>query len=115
MTVPKPLRPNTSLYRVLQDENSAEFNKMRASGVAVDLRGFDMRALDLRGFDLSGLALTNCYFRNTNLSGQDLTENNLQGASLSKAIISGVYFPPEISAEEVRLSLDYGTRIRYHL
>jgi hypothetical protein len=27
--------------------------------------------------------------------------------------VSGVYFPTALSADEIRLSLDYGTRLRY--
>jgi hypothetical protein len=30
------------------------------------------------------------------------------------AKVSGVYFPAELSADEIRLSLDHGTRLRYH-
>jgi hypothetical protein len=29
------------------------------------------------------------------------------------AKVSGVYFPEELSPEEIRLSLDTGTRLRY--
>jgi hypothetical protein len=32
---------------------------------------------------------------------------------LMDAKVSGVYFPTALSADEIRLSLDYGTRLRY--
>ena len=38
---------------------------------------------------------------------------NLEGASLLGAKLSGTYFPTELSAQEIRLSLDTGTRLRY--
>ena len=37
-----------------------------------------------------------------------------EGASLLDAKVSGVYFPDELSPEEIRLSLDHGTRLRYN-
>ncbi len=60
-----------------------------------------------------GLDFSNAYFRNADLSGIDFRTTNLEGASLLDAKLSGAYFPPELSAEEIRLSLDTGTRLRY--
>jgi hypothetical protein len=37
----------------------------------------------------------------------------LEGASINSAKISGTYFPPSLSAEEITLSLVHGTRLRY--
>jgi uncharacterized protein YjbI with pentapeptide repeats len=42
----------------------------------------------------------------------DLTGCDLSGASIKGANISGTLFPAEVTADEIRLSLDYGTRIR---
>jgi uncharacterized protein YjbI with pentapeptide repeats len=61
-----------------------------------------------------GLDFSSAYFRNCDLSGIDFRETNLEGASLLDAKVSGVYFPDELSPEEIRLSLDHGTRLRYH-
>ncbi len=47
------------------------------------------------------------------ICGVDLTHTNLQGASINSAKISGTYFPPTLSAEEITLSLVHGTRLRY--
>ncbi len=60
-----------------------------------------------------GLDFSTAYFRNCDLSGIDFRETNLEGASLMDAKVSGVYFPTALSADEIRLSLDYGTRLRY--
>ena len=60
-----------------------------------------------------GLDFSSAYFRNCDLSGIDFRETNLEGASFLDAKVSGVYFPDELSPEEIRLSLDHGTRLRY--
>ena len=74
-----------------------------------DYRGRDLRKMNARGLDFSS-----AYFRNCDLSGIDFRETNLEGASLLDAKVSGVYFPDELSPEEIRLSLDHGTRLRYN-
>jgi uncharacterized protein YjbI with pentapeptide repeats len=61
----------------------------------------------------SGLDLSNSYFRNADLSGVDFRNTKLEGASLLGAKLSGTYFPEALSAAEIRLSLDTGTRMRY--
>ena len=63
---------------------------------------------------MQGLDFSSAYFRNCDLSGIDFRETNLEGASLLDAKVSGVYFPDELSPEEIRLSLDHGTRLRYN-
>ena len=60
-----------------------------------------------------GLDFSNAYFRNSDLSGIDFRRTNLEGASLLDAKLSGTYFPNELDAAEIRLSLDTGTRLRY--
>lgn len=61
----------------------------------------------------AGLDFSNSYFRNSDLSGIDFRNTNLEGASLLDSKLSGVYFPDELSPEEIRLSRDTGTRMRY--
>jgi uncharacterized protein YjbI with pentapeptide repeats len=78
------------------------------------LSGGDYRGRDLRKMNARGLDFSSAYFRNCDLSGIDFRETNLEGASLLDAKVSGVYFPDELSPEEIRLSLDHGTRLRYH-
>ena len=53
------------------------------------------------------------YFRPADLRGVDSRRANLEGASINNAQISGAYFPPELSPEEITLYLTHGTRMRY--
>ena len=98
--------------RLLFEDNRDEFNRLVQAGQAPDLRGANLSGLDLRGAELAGLDLSGAYMRGTNLSGVDLTGCNLAGASMRYALISGTLFPVDVAAEEIRLSLEHGTRIR---
>ena len=97
---------------LLLEENVEHFNRLVAEGRPPDLRGANLANLDLRKAQLKGLDMSGCYLRNANLKGLDLSGCNLRGASLSGAQISGTLFPDNISAEEVHLSLEHGTRLR---
>jgi uncharacterized protein YjbI with pentapeptide repeats len=97
---------------IIFEENLKKFNELVELGKQPDLRNANLSGLDLRSAKLTGLDLSGCYFRGANLSGLDLSGCNLQGASLRGARISGVLFPADVSAEEIRLSVDFGTRIR---
>ncbi len=108
----EPLRIDHPLYDLLQEENIPAFNAARARGESVDLRGAYLRGLDLRGMDAHGLDLSDAYLRSADLRGIDFRECRIEGASLHEAKISGVYFPAEISAHEIFLSVDRGTRLR---
>jgi len=48
-----------------------------------------------------------------NIAGMDLRGANFSGVSLKNAKVSGCYFPKDLPAEEIRLSLEFGTRIRH--
>jgi uncharacterized protein YjbI with pentapeptide repeats len=50
-----------------------------------------------------------------NLCGIDFSQSILPGASLRGAHFSGCLFPPELLPEEIRLSHDLGTWIRYKM
>ena len=89
------------LYQLILDEDIEAFNaRCTAAG-------------KLRQFKVNGIDFSGCYFRQADLRGLDLSNCRLEGASIHGAKISGVYFPPELSPQEIRLSLDYGTRLRY--
>ena len=47
------------------------------------------------------------------LRGVDLRSCQMEGASIAHAQISGAYFPAELSADEILMSLNFGTRMRY--
>lgn len=100
-------------YQLLRDEDIEAFNQRKAKEDFSDLSGCDFRGLDLRGLKADGLNLSDSYFRNSDLRGIDLRKTKLNGASIAGAKISGCYFPEQLSAEEIRLSLDQGTRMRY--
>lgn len=108
-----PKISDNPMYQMLRNEDTETFNRARASGEGCDLRGCDFRGLDLRGLDAHGLDLSNAYFRGSDLRGIDFSHARLEGASIAAANISGCLFPKELSADELLLSLNHGTRMRY--
>ncbi len=111
----KPLIHNNKFYELLRSERVAEFNECKARGELKgdELRAGDFRGLDLRQLDVSGLDLRDAYFRGADLRGIDFRRTHLEGASFCQAHLSGCFFPRAITADELRLSFDLGTRIRY--
>ena len=105
--------PNDAMYLLLREGCIIEFNAKKASGEKVDLRGCDLRGLDLRGLDADGLDLSDSYFRQSDLRSVDFRKARLEGASINAAKISGAYFPVELTASEIELSLLHGSRMRY--
>jgi uncharacterized protein YjbI with pentapeptide repeats len=109
----KPVIHQNAMYQLLHDERVEEFNQRRAAGESAQLAGGDFRGIDLRNLSADDLDFSNAYFRSADLRGVDFRRAKLEGASLAEARISGCYFPAELSAEEIRLSLELGTRLRY--
>ena len=109
----KPKIKDDELYRLLREGRIEEFNQRRAGGELADLTECDFRGLDLRGLNADGLDMRDSYFHQTDLRGVDLRGARLEGASLNMARISGAYFPVELRAEEISLSVNAGTRMRY--
>lgn len=110
----KPINSNSDpLYKLLREGRVKDFNERKKLGEKIELRDCDFRGLDLRGLDAHGLDLGGCYFRQADLRGIDFSESRLEGASINGAKISGVYFPKELTPEEITLSLLHGTRLRY--
>jgi uncharacterized protein YjbI with pentapeptide repeats len=109
----KPQIKTDPLYQLLRQEEIKTFNEQRDQLDTSQLKNGDYRGRDLRNMNAEGLDFSNAYFRNADLSGIDFRDTNLEGASLLDAKLSGVYFPETLSAEEIRLSLDTGTRLRY--
>jgi uncharacterized protein YjbI with pentapeptide repeats len=101
---------------LIQEERFLEFNNLvDSTGGVVDLSGAHLRGYDLRKCKLSKADLTGAYLRSSDLRSVDLSEAKLEGASMKEAKVSGVLFPRELSAEEIRLSLTYGTRLRANM
>lgn len=109
----QPQIKNDPMYQLLREGLIEEFNRRKAQGESCDLSYCDFRNLDLRGMDARGLDLSNAYFRQTDLRGIDFSQSRLEGVSINGARISGVYFPKELSPDEIELSFAHGTRMRY--
>lgn len=109
----QPVIKDDPLYQLLRDGKIEEFNTRHQAGESCDLTGCDFRGLDLRGLVAEGLDLSDCYFRQTDLRGVDFSKAKLIGASIHGAKISGVYFPADLAAEEILMSLEHGTCMRY--
>lgn len=107
-----PRAINDPLYVLLREEDIAGFNRARAAGNTASLAGAMLRSLDLRGLDAAGLDLRDACLRGCDLRGIDFRTAQLEGATLTEARVSGCYFPAGFSAEEIRLSLEKGTRLR---
>ncbi|MAL99971.1 pentapeptide repeat-containing protein [Hydrocarboniclastica marina] len=102
------------LFQALRNENVDAFNQARKSLNEVPSFAYcDFRGLDLRGLDATNLDLSNAYFRGADLRGVDFRQANLEGASIAGAKISGCYFPHKLAADELVMSLNHGTRMRY--
>lgn len=101
------------IYQLLYNEQIDEFNRRHEEAKSATLRGGVYRNLDLRNINADGLDFGDAYFRGADLRGIDFRNTNLEGASMIEAKISGCYFPKELSAEEIRLSVMAGIRLRY--
>jgi uncharacterized protein YjbI with pentapeptide repeats len=108
-----PEKRGHPMNRLLHDGHVEEFNRRRGAGEGCELAGEDLRGVDLRKLDAVGLDMRGCYLRQADLRGVDFSRTNLEGASIYCAKISGAWFPLELSAEEINLSLVHGTRMRY--
>jgi len=108
-----PAIKQDDMYQLLREELIEEFNKRQAKGEQTDLTNCDFRGLDLKGLKVAGLDFSGSYFRQTDLRGIDFSQSKLVGTSLNGAKVSGCYFPPQLSAVEITLSIEHGTRMRY--
>jgi len=90
-----------------------KFNEMVAQGKIPHLQNQNLEKVDLRGYNVSSMDFSGSYMRGADLSGLDLRRANFSGASLKEANVSGCFFPTDLPAEEIRLSLEFGTRVRH--
>ena len=104
------------LYETLRNENVEAFNaaKARMEQYPSFSHG-DFRGLDLRSMNADGLDLSHAYFRGADIRGVDFSNTNLEGASIAGAKISGCFFPRALHADEIVMSLNHGTRMRYDM
>lgn len=113
MSRQEPKLLDNPLFQLLREGRIPEFNERKASGVKCNFAAGDFRGSDLRGMDAEDIDFRDAYFRGADLRGIDLRSSDLQGASMARAHISGCYFPDELSANEIIMSVDRGTRLRY--
>jgi uncharacterized protein YjbI with pentapeptide repeats len=106
------IKNDEPLYVLLRESKVDEFNRRSAAGERCDLSRADFRGLELAGWEPKNLNLSGAYFRQTDLRGIDFSSCQLAGASIHNAKISGVLFPDSLSAEEITLSQQQGTRMR---
>ena len=109
----KPTISTDPMYQLLREGMITEFNARFEGGEKPILANCDFRGVDLRGMEVTGVDFSGCYFRQANMRGLDLSQCNLNGASIHGTNISGVLFPKELSAQEILLSHQQGTRLRY--
>ena len=100
------------MYQLLRAGKVQEFNAKKQAGEYCNLQQSDFRSIDLRGLDAVGLDFRGAYFRQTDLRGIDFRGSLLDGASINGAKISGTYFPLNLPAQEILLSLEHGSRLR---
>lgn len=110
----QPRQLDNPLYTLIRNEQISAFNAQKPKDTVVDLSDGDFRGIDLRALNAQGINFTNAYFRGTDLRGLDLRNAQLEGASLAHAQISGAYFPVELTADEILMSVNFGTRLRYN-
>ncbi|KWS42402.1 hypothetical protein [Pseudomonas syringae] len=84
----QPKQIDSPLYMLLRKDDVEGFNQEKPRTGTIDMAGGDFRGLDLR-------------------------HTPMEGASIAHAQISGVFFPAELSADEILMSVNFGTRLRY--
>jgi uncharacterized protein YjbI with pentapeptide repeats len=107
-----PLFLDHPAYRCLRVDDIDGFHLAVINQTSVDFTGADLRGIDLRKADLSKIILRDAYLRDADLRGCDLRHMDLEGASFHSARVAGTYFPPNVPATEIQMSVEYGTRIR---
>ena len=107
------IRRQKKLSLFYEEGGREKFNELVAQGKMPHLQNQNLEKVDLRGYNLYNMDLSGSYLRGADLSGQDLRGANFSGASMREANVSGCFFPEDLPADEIRLSLEFGTRVRH--
>jgi uncharacterized protein YjbI with pentapeptide repeats len=110
--MPKPRFIADEAFRSLRAGDLAAFHRLISDRNTVDFSESDLRGTDLRNVDLTKVVLRGSYLKDADLRGVDLRQHDLEGCSLHNAKIGGAYFPKNIPAAELQLSISFGTRVR---
>ena len=100
-------------YRTLREGDMDLFKQLVEEAESTDFSYCNLASVDLRGTAIEKVVLRGARLKGADLRGLDLSSHNLDGVTLSNARISGVLFPRDLSAAEIRLSVEMGTRIRH--
>jgi uncharacterized protein YjbI with pentapeptide repeats len=111
-TVCSPRFINHPAYRCLRVGDVAGFHRYAELHDVLDFSQADLRSVDLRKVDLTKVSLRGAYLKDADLRGQDLRHVDLEGCSLRNAKVGGVYFPENLSSQEIQMSLQFCTRLR---
>lgn len=110
MTMPRFL--DDPAFKALRVGELDQYHQAARQRERVDFSNTDLRGTDFRKVDLSNLIVRNAYLRDADFRGCDMRHMDLDGVSIHNAKISGAFFPKNVSAAEIRMSLRHGTRIR---
>jgi uncharacterized protein YjbI with pentapeptide repeats len=100
-------------FKALRLADFEAYNRQVTGQKRVDFSNTDLRGVDFRGVaDINKLNVQGAYMRDADLRGMDLRAWDMEGCSLYHAKISGAYFPAIISAQEIIMSVQHGTRLR---
>jgi uncharacterized protein YjbI with pentapeptide repeats len=99
-------------FRTLRAGDAQAFHRLIERRANVDFSDADLRGTDFRNVDLSKVVLRGAYLKDADLRGMDLRKIDLEGASIHNARIGGTYFPANLPADEIELSVKHGTRMR---
>lgn len=103
---------NNQMFDMLIDGNIDRFNEERAKGILPDFTKKNLRGIDLRRADFTGISLRDAILSHADIRGLNLHDSDMEGASMKDAKISGVFFPENLSASEIMMSVQFGTRLR---
>jgi uncharacterized protein YjbI with pentapeptide repeats len=107
-----PLHLPDEAFKALRCGDIERYNRLVANRREIDFSNSDLRGSDLRRIDLTHVKLKGAYLKDCDLRGQDMRHVDLEGASLHNSKVGGVYFPDNISSDELQMSLVRGTRLR---
>jgi uncharacterized protein YjbI with pentapeptide repeats len=110
--MPAPQYLTDPAYRCLRVCDMEGYHMAIINRSSVDLTGADLRGVDFRNADLGTVILREAYLRDADLRGCDLRHMDLEGVSFHGSKIAGAYFPSNIPAAELQMSVVQGTRVR---
>ena len=100
-------------FKALRLADFEAYNRQVNGQKRVDFSNTDLRGVDFRGIaDVGKLSVQGAYMRDADLRGLDIRSWDMEGCSLYHAKISGAYFPATMSAQEIIMSVQHGTRLR---